>query len=145
MTPPAGAKVCRVSVTVPYTTTSASVARSGTVAWTHDASAGDAARVAQSSTAAMKSNARTRFLTRFGRTSGGRGSLGRLAAEERAQAIAEGLEDRHGDQSVLPDHVVELATREHQAFHRPERGDRRGAGPTVEKGDLPEEVARPEL
>src|SRR5438552_14525686 len=145
MTPPAGANVCRVSVTLPYTTTSASVARSETVVWTHDASAGDDASVAQNSTAAIKTNARTRSLTGFRRTRGGSGSLGRLSAEERAQPVAECLQDRDGDQSVLPDHVVELAPREHQTFHRPERGDRRGAGPTVEKRDLSEEIARPKL
>src|SRR5438552_10502620 len=143
MTPPAGANVCRVSVTLPYTTTSASVARSETVVWTHDASAGDDASVAQNSTAAIKTNARTRSLTGFRRTRGGSGSLGRLSAEERAQPVAECLEDRDGDQSVLPDHVVELGPREHQTFHRAERGDRRGAGPTVEKRDLPKKSPGP--
>src|SRR6266581_4592133 len=119
MTPPAGANVWRVSVTVPYTTTSASVARSATVVWTHDASAGEDTPAATSSTADIKTNARTRSLTRFRRTSRGCGSLGRLAAEECAQPIAQGLKDRDGDHSVLPDHVVELSTRKHQAFHRP--------------------------
>src|SRR5439155_3737554 len=108
ITPLAGAKVWRVSVTVPYTTTSASAARSETVICTHDASAGDEAPAGTSSTVAAKTSARARCITWFRRTSGGSGSLRRLAAEERAQPIAESLEDGNGDQCVLPDHVVEL-------------------------------------
>src|SRR5712691_1668366 len=117
MTPPAGANVCRVSMTAPYTTTSASVARSATVVWTHDASAGEDTPAATSSTAGIKTSTRARCLTRFRRTGGRCGSLSRLAAEEGTQPIPERFEDRHGDQGVLADHVVELSAREHQASH----------------------------
>src|SRR5712692_530612 len=107
MTPPAGANVCRVSLTVPYTTTSASAARSETVICTHEPTAGEDATTPLNSTAGVKIIARRRPLTRLERSSGRGGSLGGLAAKERAQPIAEGLEDRNGNQGVLPDHVVE--------------------------------------
>src|SRR6185503_13343293 len=116
MTPLAGAKVCRVSVMVPYTTTSASAARSATVVWRHDARAGDDAKLMPNSTAA-NTGKRAKVLTSGRRRRWGRGSLRGLPGEQRAQPLAKRLQNGNGDERVLADHVVELATRQHETFH----------------------------
>src|SRR5688572_9118574 len=144
MTPLAGANVWRVSVTVPYTTTSASPPASATVIWRHDASAGEAATLMPTSSSGS-TRTRPRTLTQVITARGRAGSLGGLTDEKSPQPLAQCLQDGHGDQGVLPDHVVELPAREHQTAHWRECGHGRGARTTIQQRDLSEEVAWPEL
>src|SRR6185503_19462794 len=81
----------------------------------------------------------------IGRRRWGRGSLRGLPGEQRAQPLAKRLQDGYGDERVLADHVVELATRQHETFHGRQGRHRRCTGTAVKKGDLTEEIARAQL